>query len=290
MNLRANRISLGWKKTIGKILQPINMYTRFPEYQLFHAAIRPDVGGRTDSLRRVLDVGSPKLFGFFLASRYEIRIHLTDLNPNDIEEYSTMWSALCGGATGHAVLERQDARALTYNDESYEIVYSMSAIEHVENEGGDTLAVRELWRVLRPTGLLIISVPFGDRYQEQMATGFSYSTTAVQSSKSHFFQRVYDKEAVEARLLAALAPSPAEVRVHTAYRSRKMPIAKAYHRLRRRVGLDVSGFFGFLNPILSAVLNRSCEGYAQDFLVSYGPAHSISDVYADAVLVCRKPG
>ena len=289
-NLRVNRSSLGWKKTIGKILQPINMYTRFAEYQLFHAAIRPELSARAQSWPEVLDVGSPKLFGFFLASRYGGRIHLTDLNPKDIEEYSTMWSALCGGATGDAILERQDARALTYKDESYEIVYSMSAIEHVEGEGGDTLAVRELWRVLRPTGLLIISVPFGDRYQEQMATGFSYSTAAVQSSKSYFFQRVYDKQALEARLLAALAPRPAETRIHTAYRSNAMSIAKAYHRLRKYLGLEISGLFGFLNPILSAMLNRHCEGYAEDFLVSYGPAHSISDVYADAVLVWRKPG
>ena len=288
-NLRVNQASLGWKKTIGKILQPINAYTRFPEYQLFHEAIWREVSGCTELRREILDVGSPKLFGFFLASEYGMGIHLTDLNPKEIEEYSTMWSALCGGARGSAVLERQDARALTYKDGSYDIVYSMSALEHVEGKGADSLAVRELWRVLKPRGLLIFSVPFGDRYQEQTATGFSYSLTPAQRGKSDFFQRIYDREELKARLLAHLEPCPAETRHYTVYRSRMKFAAMGYHRLRKHLGVDIIGLFGFLNPLLSALLNRHCEGYAQDLLVSYGPEHSLSDIYADAVLVCRKP-
>src|ERR1051325_12248929 len=38
-NLFTNWFQLGFKKTAGKIMQPINSYTRFPEYYWFDAAI-----------------------------------------------------------------------------------------------------------------------------------------------------------------------------------------------------------------------------------------------------------
>jgi SAM-dependent methyltransferase len=289
-NLWVNRSSLGWKKTIGKILQPVNMYTRFPEYELFHSAVQPEVSGGTEPRREVLDVGSPKLLGFYLAARYGIRVHLTDLNIREIEEYPTMWSALRKNASGEAVFERQDARALTYESGVFDVVYSMSAIEHVEGEEGDSVAVREMWRVLKPSGLLVISVPFGDRYEEQTKVGFSYGATRVDSRKEYFFQRIYNRRTVEARLLAPLEPLPAVTQVRTVFRSRAGSTTTAYHRLRRLLGTNVGGVLGLFNPLLSTLLNRHCQGYAEGFLVSYGPIHSLADVYADAVVVCRKPG
>ena len=288
-NLRVNRGSLGWKKTFGKILQPINMYTRFPEYYLFHTAVQPVIVSLGTTPKAILDVGSPKLFGFYLASAYGIKAYLTDLNERDIVEYSTMWSALSPGALGIAVIERQDVRALTYPDDTFDVAYSMSAIEHVEGDRADSLALKELWRVMKPQGLLVVSLPFGDRYMEQTRRGFSWTATPVDTRKEYFFQRVYDKEALETRLIGSLEPRPPVIQVYTVYRSRAMSSAAIYHRLRKLLGLSASGVLGFLNPLLSILINRHCEGYPQRFLASYGPSHSLADIYADAVIVCRKP-
>lgn len=284
-----NRGSQGRKKALGKILQPVNTYTRFPEYELFHSALRPEVCGRTDSTKAVLDVGSPKLFGLYLAARYGIRVHMTDLYAGEIEEYPGMWSAMREGAAGEAVFEIQDARALTYESEVFDVAYSMSAVEHVHGEVGDSAAVREMWRVLKPSGLLIMSVPFGDRYQEQTKVGDSYGSTMLDSNKEYFFQRIYNRPTVEARLLTALEPIPAMTDVHTVYRTRLGAGATAYHRLRELLGINVNAVLGFLNPLLSTLLNRDSQGYADGFLVSYSRIHSLTDIYADAILVCRKP-
>ena len=287
-NLAANRTTLGWKKTVGKILQPINTYTRFAEYEKFHSAIWPEVSGHKGTRAEVLDVGSPKLFGLYLASRYATRAHLTDLREGDLEEYSIMWSALSGTASGEALLEKQDARALSYADSAFDIVYSMSAIEHVEGAAGDSRAMGEMWRVLKPAGLLVVSVPFGHEYIEQAMMGFSYTATLVDRHKSYFFQRIYDKSAVQDRLLSALEPRPQAVHIFTIHRSRAMSIATVIHKARALLGLNLLGLVGFLNPMVSALLNRDCEGYGQGVLASYGPVHSLADIYADLVVICRK--
>jgi len=39
-NFLSNRFLLGARKTIGKITQPINAYSRFPEYYWFDLAVR----------------------------------------------------------------------------------------------------------------------------------------------------------------------------------------------------------------------------------------------------------
>ena len=288
-HLWANGASLGWKKTLGKILQPINVYTRFPEYQLFHAAIRSEIASRMNPPISVLDVGSPKLFGFYLASRYGLRAHLTDINERDIQEYSRMWSAQGHAAAGVAVIERQDARALTYADGTFDAVYSMSAIEHVEGQDADGFAILESWRVLKPAGLLVVSVPFGDRYIEQTMVGFSFTAPQVEGKKAYFFQRIYDKEAVNKRLLHWLNPPPSSTVVCTVYRTPTLDLATAFHKFRKLVGLNASGLIGVANPLLSALLNRDCQGFAHGFPVSYGPIHSLSDVYADVIIVSRKP-
>src|SRR6185437_558915 len=67
-NLFRNGLALGWKRTLGKITQPINWYTRFPEYHFFDQAISVHLAGLPANSRpAILDVGSPKLLGLYLA-------------------------------------------------------------------------------------------------------------------------------------------------------------------------------------------------------------------------------
>ncbi len=50
----------------------------------------------------------------------------------------------------------QDVQALTYADASFDVCTSTEVLEHVPN---DALAMRELFRVLRPGGTLLFTVP-----------------------------------------------------------------------------------------------------------------------------------
>ena len=59
-------------------------------------------------------------------------------------------------ASKHARLERGDATAISYADESFDVVYSYHALEHIPESGR---ALREMRRVLRPGGTYCIGTP-----------------------------------------------------------------------------------------------------------------------------------
>ena len=150
-NLMRNGFSLGVRKTIGKIAQPINSYSRFPEYYWMDRAIRNYANTSSPSERlRILDVGSPKCFGLYLAHTLPIAIEMTDISALNVDEYKTMWRAIELGAQGTATFSLQDARSLEYDTNCFDIVYSMSVIEHIDGPDGEREGIRELLRVLNP--------------------------------------------------------------------------------------------------------------------------------------------
>lgn len=56
-----------------------------------------------------------------------------------------------------------DVEALFFPDESFDLVICNHVLEHV---GDDGKAMRELWRVLKPTGRAILQVPIAERLKE----------------------------------------------------------------------------------------------------------------------------
>lgn len=97
----------------------------------------------------IFDVGSPKLVALFLASLGAV-VEATDLYPYFI--------ALCQRAKDY---DRQlnaclrlaiaDGRVLPYQDRTFDGAFSLSVVEHIDDDG-DTRAVREMARVLKPGG------------------------------------------------------------------------------------------------------------------------------------------
>jgi SAM-dependent methyltransferase len=282
-NLFSNWLRLGWKKTAGKVLQPVNSYTRFPEYYWFHQAISTYLAGLPASAGRatVLDVGSPKLLGLYLGVKTAADLTLTDISELNIDEYKVIWQALNKRVRGSVDFLLQDARRLQFPGASFDVVYSMSVLEHIEGEGGDSAALGELLRVLKPGGLLVLSVPFGSSYIEQKRVGFSGAAKKTGDQQIYFFQRIYDPAAFDQRIVRRLS-GVNDVQVTTVQRTRPW-ISRAFGGL----GENVRGLFGALNPILSAMGNRSVEG-VQPFQTCYRELHSAKDIYGDLILTARK--
>jgi ubiquinone/menaquinone biosynthesis C-methylase UbiE len=283
LNLLSNGMRLGIKKTIGKITQPINAYSRFPEYYWFETAIRNHQGSVTASRRlKILDVGSPKMLGLYLASNTEAEIMLTDISATNVDEYQTMWQALQAKARGKASFSLQDARSLKFPDAEFDVVFSMSVIEHIEGEQGDSEAIHELLRVLKPGGLLALSVPFGAHYVEQKRIGFAGAARKTGDGETYFFQRIYDPGAFQKRILEQ-ASNLNEITL-TAVARKNQWLARAFGSL----GESARGAVGFVNPLLSVAINRSSNGVENSFKGSYGDLHSASDVYGDLILTGHK--
>lgn len=279
LNLMQNGFRIGVKKSVGKITQPINWYTRFPEYCFFDHAISQYLMELPRKHQpRILDIGSPKAIGLYLAHSADVEITLTDISPLNLDEYRVMWESLSRKAKGRALFQLQDARSLQIPDAQFDVVYSMSVIEHIEGADGDGHALREMIRVLKPGGLLVLSVPFGMKYVEQKIIGRSGAVLPTEDRKPYFFQRIYDEAAFRNRIQSA-ATGLQRMTFATVWRKHLW-----MHRTFARLHENIRGAVGFFHPLLSAIANQSCDGINAGFAVNYGAMHSLRDVYGDLVM------
>lgn len=282
-NLLRNRMRLGLKKTVGKITQPINSYTRFPEYALMEKAIRNFSSTSTIRERlKILDVGSPKCFGLYLAWSTEAEVELTDISPLNLDEYKMIWNAIQSRAKGRAQFALQDARSLQYDTGQFDVVYAMSVLEHIEGDTGDAEGIREMVRVLRPGGLLLLSFPFGKRYVEQRRTGFAHSVKKTEDKSIWFFQRIYNRSAFDVRISPALKG----LQIHNEWTIRRK--RRLLVRSFRRLGENIQGVLGFVNPLLSRWVNRCSSGISDEIPSSYSEIYAVDDLYGDLVIVASK--
>jgi SAM-dependent methyltransferase len=281
-NALRNGLRLGPKKTLGKILQPINSYTRFPEYHFIGTHVEQYVLHFAPRNRvKILDVGSPKCLGLYLAYRFNVEVHLTDIYEPAVEESKILWDAIKDRARGKAVFSVQDGRATGYSEGYFDLVYSMSVIEHVEGEAGDSDSIREMIRVLKPGGFLLATVPIGQRYIEQDRVGVQGAARETGTQGRYFFQRIYAPAEVERRIISAAMPT--ELR-ETISIQRKMSLLS---RVYRNLGTNLRALLGWMNPLLSSALNFSHEGIMPG-ASEYGKTHTHRDVYGDLFLRWEK--
>jgi SAM-dependent methyltransferase len=143
---------------------------------------------------KVLDASSPKLLSLMLASRTENKVYATDLND---EQIFSRWQQLARtlGLKNYEV-EYQDARKLKYPDDFFDLVYSISVIEHIPGEG-DIEALREFCRVLKTEGRLVIEVPYR-RQREEITAPYDSKGAPVETPQ--FYERHYDAGSLRERL------------------------------------------------------------------------------------------
>jgi SAM-dependent methyltransferase len=274
-----NGFGPGFRVAASAVLQPINSYTRFPEYFFIEREVAAMAESRNADRPplRVLDIGSPKLFGFILARRYDIDLTMTDISPANLDPFVSMWNPLRRGALGRVRFEIRDARRLSDPDGRYDFVYAMSVLEHVEGPQGEAAAVREMVRVLKPGGRLAFSVPFGPVFQEQR-TG---------SGDFRFFQRIYDPYSTEKCLREPIRDLVDEESLRTIDRRPSFAL-KAYHGLRGGLPESLMTAIGFLNPLAGAAFNRDRRGMLEPRIVAYGRIHRFGDIYGDLIFTARK--
>lgn len=80
--------------------------------------------------------------------------------------------------TSIKTMEMDLEKALTFNDASFDVVLAFDILEHIKK---DNLFINQIWRVLRPGGLLLMSVPNSD--DSRIAS--SYLTYCHFKDKTH---------------------------------------------------------------------------------------------------------
>src|SRR5262249_19163228 len=77
-----------------------------------------------------------------------------DLSGNNPD--ATKQNAKIEGVADKVRIENGDARHLVYPDKNYDIVVSSLAIHNIQDQRERDQAIREMWRVLKPGGRLLI--------------------------------------------------------------------------------------------------------------------------------------
>jgi SAM-dependent methyltransferase len=152
---------------------------------------------------RILDLGSPKDLAVMLARHRGYEVVATDILPEAIALSRRYASAQGrdGRSAGRVHSEVQDGRSLTYADGSFDAAFSVSVLEHIPDRG-DTAAMRELVRVVRPGGLVVATVPYDRAYRETFVEGPVYERKPT-GAEPIFFERHYDRAALTDRLLGS---------------------------------------------------------------------------------------
>jgi SAM-dependent methyltransferase len=143
-----------------------------------------------------LDVSSPKLLPSLLQHEGEGDWAAIDVLPGEVDCWRTLDPALD--------LRVEDARALSFPDASFDAVACVSVIEHVVGDG-DAVAMAEIWRVLRPGGVLHLTTNVAAREGEVRTGRVVYDTEGSGGSppapEGAFFERRYSARSLDERLL-----------------------------------------------------------------------------------------
>lgn len=236
---------------------PMN-YARIMELPLTLLLLR---AGKDDL---VLDVSSPKLLAMFFAlNGYDgvVAADLEDYFVGDFEIYKQYAKLPLRTAVFDA------ARHIPYPDSHFDRMFSVSVLEHIPGNG-DTLALQEMLRVLKPSGSLVITLPAFTHYVEEWSVAEHYWKTVRNEKGETFFQRRYDQErlmktlaiqggVVEEVILIAEKPiEPPEIGgngilLHNSYLLNKVPVARLLSALGRRLK-----YLPFIQYLAESVASR----------------------------------
>ena len=157
------------------------------------------------SVRKCLDVSSPRLFFIYLLKIFP-RIHF-DINPDekDIDETNVYLDVL--KFTRRVNVVHRDALHIPFPDNSYDIVTSISVLEHIPDDE-DMLSIRKLWNLLKTGGRLIITVPCAQSYSEEWREVDVYGQGKLGKDGNYFFQRIYDLPTLRKRVINVVGTEP----------------------------------------------------------------------------------
>ena len=236
----------GLKRAVGFILQPVENWSRYPEFWQVDRLLTIKPG------EKVLDIGSPKMFSLLLAKKHEATFHLTDIWPTAVREIEQLWEQNRDILKGNVVLETADATQLVaYADEYFDHVYSISVLEHIESLDDFARSLEAIARVLKPKGRLVVSVPVQPEYQKKYMNKEVYGKK--HQDKPVFFQHEFDAST----LLSIFVGNPRFI-IKEAYLS-FWPSDCLYMTLWQRVPQKIRGLLGFLYlPIALVATSLRC--------------------------------
>jgi SAM-dependent methyltransferase len=190
------------RQAFGLIVNPMDSI-RYFELDYIESCVPRPVAGT------YLDVSSPRLVFLTILDRQKSLV-ADVVNPiaGDLQESMALARAL-------ALDDRcRPLRALIeeagYREGSFDLVTSVSVIEHIPN---DRDAVATMWSLLRPGGRLVITVPCAREACEEYTNLDEYGLFDSSDEGLTYWQRYYDEEMLATSIWSVTGP-PLRTRIY----------------------------------------------------------------------------
>lgn len=177
------------------ILNPVSI-VRYFEFDFVNSSFQKE------NKIRILDVSSPYLFGFYISNKFPVEYYYINPDLKDLANVNSLKSKL--NFRGKYSTTQMDATSLNYPEKYFDKVVSISVIEHI-NDDGDSLAMKEIWRVLKPGGIFSFTIPVKKQFEIEYRNKNEYNLHQEKESEKYFFQRIYNKQKIEERLLFSIS-------------------------------------------------------------------------------------
>jgi SAM-dependent methyltransferase len=177
------------------ILNPVSI-VRYFEYDFVNSSLNFQNGNK------ILDVSSPYLFGFYVSNKYQLEYHYINPDERDLANVNSLSAKM--NFKGKYFPKPMDALNLSFPDNYFDKIISISVIEHIKDDG-DSNAVKEIWRTLKTGGLFGFTVPVKRIFEIEYRNKDEYNPDKKDKANKYFFQRIYDKQKIEERLLSSIS-------------------------------------------------------------------------------------
>ena len=106
---------------------------------------------------RYLDAGSGATPLAWVMAKRDVQAEASDFNPRLVQDLISFNPDKVYGSS--VKLERQDLTQMTYADNTFDAVSCISVIEHIPAPGDQT-SVKEMLRILKPGGVLVLTLDY----------------------------------------------------------------------------------------------------------------------------------
>lgn len=186
---RRSRRSL--RRSYDLMFRPMDS-TRYFEFEVLWRWVHP-----TRQAQSLLDVSSPRLFPIMLLhNNLSLRASLANPHKQDLDVTREMVSLL--GLGERCDLLPLPVSKLAYEPSTFDLVTCISVLEHIVDDGD---AILRIWRLLKPGGRLLVTVPVANQASVQWINENEYGLLQPDERGFVFWERIYDQELLQQRLL-----------------------------------------------------------------------------------------
>jgi SAM-dependent methyltransferase len=148
------------------------------------------------NLHSYLDVSSPRIFPLTVINRVPLLV-ADMINPDKKDLPMTISLARSLGLADRLRFHDCLIGDALLEPNSFDLITSISVVEHIQDDRG---AIQKMWKLLRPSGVLLISVPCAAKASEEYININEYELINADENGFVFWQRYYDEALIRRRI------------------------------------------------------------------------------------------